>query len=271
MSTLNHPLFYPSADLSGLEELSLALSVPAKRVLENYDDAPNLAGGYAAGDNKVWSINGANAADADGTLDTTGAIQLNSSANGAADDEVVLLTNTNKQNFTPTVGDEPVLFAQIKTDADDATEVQYGIGIASDDDGDDVFDGGDGELDPNNATAADTYLGFTFDTDDSDTNWQIDIIDDGGTITSIDTGVSFAADTRYAFIVKVDSNNRPYFWIQKEGDGPKVFGPQTLEDEYDVTSLTATNVVGAFAGVSNLSTADRDLFVERFAFGANFG
>ena len=272
MSAGDTPFSNNSRTAQVLDQFGIPVQQVNRKVLANGDYAPQAAGAIAAGDNPVFSINGTNAADADGTLDTTGYIQLNSSAGGTADDEVVMLLNSNVQKWTPTVADEPALFARIKTDADDATEVQYGIGIGSDDDGDAAFDGGDGELDPNAATAADTYLGFTFDTDDSDTNWQIDIIDDGGTVVTADTGVKFEADTVYQMMVGVDALNRPYFLIQKEGEAarsitftePFVFGGADFSDGLTGT----TNVVGPFLGVSNLTTAVRDLFVHSAAFSA---
>lgn len=227
--------------------------------------APQLAGAYAAGDNPYFSIQGLNAANGDVTLDSGGGYKI--TVTTTAHDEVALLLNTDATNYAPTVDDEPSYVVKFKTDADDATYTQILVGLGSDDDGDAPFDGGGspgGELDPN-AAGVEQLAAFSFDTDDSDTTFQLDIIDDGGTISSVDTGVAFTADTNYLASVRYDESNHVVASLIDLDNG----------DEFHYRTDTAqsgtTNLIGPVCGLSALSTATRDLFVRKHVFSGNHG
>jgi len=223
---------------------------------EPFHWVPQLAGSIAAGDNPVFSLNGNSAADGDATSDATGGIRVRSG--GSADNETAVLLNTNNSNFAYDLAREPYMAASIRTDADDITEIQYLVGLASDDDGDAAFDGDNDELDPNNGTNAQTILAFSFDTDDGDSNWQVTVKDgSGNSVSESDTGVAVSVDTHYFLAVEVAADKRAYFYI----NGGLV---------HSTGALTSTDTLGPVCGVSQLAGSVRDIFIRRLALGQNF-
>ena len=204
---------------------------------------------YAVGDNAWLLVEGLNAADNDCYAAAGGGIALESNQGGStADDEAILVRGANQSIVWNTI-DNLSMLTVIKTAAA-VTQVQYKIGLA-DDGSAGVADGADNS---NASDVGDVEAVFTFDTDDSDTTWQVNHVASGTDEVEIDTGVTVVASTKYVLHVTVDTDQMATYFI----NGLEVYRATTALD-----SEAAGTDLGPHIGVSNLDTNTRILTVRR--------
>jgi len=154
-----------------------------------------------------WEIQGTNATSLSSAVHAEGG-GIRMVTAGADDDQVILFPHADTQqgsiadlNFA--TDDEPAFAASITTgDAITLSTIYAGFVLTS---------AVDETTDANQAK-------FTYDTDDSDANWQANW-SIAGTDTEIDTGISVEADTNYLLVLRINSSREAQFLIGK-GDSP---------------------------------------------------
>lgn len=184
--------------------------------------------------NKDFEILGTNADIADFSWDTiAGGVKLET---GSADnDQVIVLPHLDaKQTAWSGVlwgtENQVIWEAQIRTGASIATRLIWaGLKLTND---------------PTVATDDDQVY-FRYDTDDSDTNWEL-VYSIGGTDTTADSGVALAVSTNYNLRIEIDSDRKAHFYINDVEVGIS-------------TALTNDVDLIPYVGLQQLSSGDADM------------
>ncbi len=222
---------------------------------ENFELIPQVAS-YAAGDKPWYELEGTGAADGDVTSVAGGGIKVEADTSGSNDDEAVLVRGANQSIVWNTI-DDVAFLAVIETDAT-ITNLQYKFGMASNAAGNGIAAGADGS---NVSDFGDVEAVFTFDTDDSDTTWQVSHIVTATAEVEVDTGVTVVAATKYVLHVTIDTDQMAAYFIN---------GLEVYRATAALTASSSGSDLGPHLGVSRLDAGDRYFHLRRCVVSKNF-
>lgn len=212
--------------------------------IETFKRAPLLNASVGVAANLDWELQGTNAANSNVNFADGGGIVLTTA--GADNDQMILAPHadtkqTGLANWKWNTNDRVGFACRIKTDAViTGALIVAGLGLtAAMDEGTD-----------------DDQILFTYDTDNSDTTFKVNVSIDGSD-EEYDTGVTVAADTDYILEMKIDGQRIPRFWIDGVPVGP-IEG--NLSDP-----LAADHDLKPYVGVQALTGAARALGVRAIA------